>query len=508
MKPDRLAFVHPPLVSSFFLLFLVAWNPEETLALGGREILVLLTIILAGSGVAVAILARLLGDPKKAGLTASVGAVLFLTYGHLYDGLWALGVPVRSLYLLPAVLALFLGAAAGLRRLDARALERATLAATAMAAILVLPPAAGIALWLTGAGEAVRHAPSTEDTGGDGSLPDIYWIVLDGHARTDILRDYYGHDASDFTRFLEDRGFFVAERSRANYPFTAYSLAATLNMRYLNDPDDPGRVARFGRRGVRGTFEDNEVVRRLRARGYSYGTTATLHGFADRFQDPDFTYPCGRINHIYETFLATTALRSLVRDLVMDDLRQRLLCQFEVLERVKTLDGPTFFMLHILAPHAPYLFDADGAPARLTRAEEQVPNQWYLEDRYVDYTIFLQRKLREAVTSLLDDDDPPIIVLQSDHGPASSTGPPTGPWTPDNTDLLRERMAVLNALHLPGADTTGLRHDMTLVNTWRAVFRRYFDPSTTLLPDRVYFGEYGSHELVDVTGASRRSRGG
>ena len=42
--------------------------------------------------------------------------------------------------------------------------------------------------------------------------PDIYYIILDGFARGDILREQFGYDLEPFLRRLEARGFFVARR--------------------------------------------------------------------------------------------------------------------------------------------------------------------------------------------------------------------------------------------------------------------------------------------------------
>ena len=50
-----------------------------------------------------------------------------------------------------------------------------------------------------------------------GHRPNIYYIILDGYARADVLRDLYGFDNSEFIADLQERGFFVAHRSTSNY---------------------------------------------------------------------------------------------------------------------------------------------------------------------------------------------------------------------------------------------------------------------------------------------------
>jgi hypothetical protein len=61
-------------------------------------------------------------------------------------------------------------------------------------------------------------------------LPDVYYIILDGYVRSDILLSNYGFDNSEFSENLEDRGFYIADQSYSNYPFTILSVPSTLNM--------------------------------------------------------------------------------------------------------------------------------------------------------------------------------------------------------------------------------------------------------------------------------------
>src|SRR5207244_7041298 len=84
------------------------------------------------------------------------------------------------------------------------------------------------------AGEGI---PETQEN----NKPDIYYIILDGYGRQDVLKDLYGFDNSDFIQFLQSRGFYVADQARANYCSTVPSLASSLNRTYLT-----GLAARYG----------------------------------------------------------------------------------------------------------------------------------------------------------------------------------------------------------------------------------------------------------------------
>lgn len=67
-----------------------------------------------------------------------------------------------------------------------------------------------------------------------GERPDIYYIILDGYGRADMLDSVYGYDNSSFIKALEERGFIVPRNSRSNYPQTPLSLSSSLNMQYLD----------------------------------------------------------------------------------------------------------------------------------------------------------------------------------------------------------------------------------------------------------------------------------
>jgi len=75
-------------------------------------------------------------------------------------------------------------------------------------------------------------APQPEPRDSKDQRPDIYVIVLDGYARSDVLRTLYQCDNTAFLDGLKSRGFQVAAKSQANYVQTALALGALLRMDY------------------------------------------------------------------------------------------------------------------------------------------------------------------------------------------------------------------------------------------------------------------------------------
>src|SRR5690606_20870239 len=92
--------------------------------------------------------------------------------------------------------------------------------------------------WNDPRGDAACRAP-TSGRSHDATIeldtpPDVYYIILDGYPRADILAERYGYDNSEFLEGLESRGFYIADGSHSNYGQTILSLTSSLNMDYLD----------------------------------------------------------------------------------------------------------------------------------------------------------------------------------------------------------------------------------------------------------------------------------
>ena len=72
--------------------------------------------------------------------------------------------------------------------------------------------------------------PNTDAIREHSPLPDVYFIILDGYARADTLREFFQFDNSPFLDAMKAHGFFVAERSASRYPRTIESVAAMVSM--------------------------------------------------------------------------------------------------------------------------------------------------------------------------------------------------------------------------------------------------------------------------------------
>ncbi len=330
--------------------------------------------------------------------------------------------------------------------------------------------------------------------------PDIYFIVLDGYARADVLSKYYAFDNAPFLEGLRQRGFQVSDASRSNFYWTFLSLGSSLNLDYIqslvDEGLDPGRRARTELYRI---LRDNRAAQFLRARGYRYvhlqstwGGTAS-NPYADEF------LPChaGLFGNEYLRAVADASWLRALESKASLDIASCHLQNFETLAAQARVPGPKFVFAHFVPPHHPYLFDRDGTVLRRATISDQFEFQKRLwEDRaaYAAQLAYVNRRIGEVVGRLIDDSaEKPVIILVSDHGPNLRSGM----YAPEQRHI---RLSNLTAMFLPGAPAGFLPPDATPVNHMRRVFNLYFDARLPILPDRYFVSDYRTpFDLVEVS---------
>jgi len=458
--------------------------------------------------------------PRATLLTAGL-LLLFFSYGHVYDMVRRVeigGVLVgRHRYLAPLWGVASLAWLWLVPRIRARVSLRWLLA---FSALLVLVPLTSLGAAAARTALAARSSPAPDAAGistpANEELPDIYYIILDAYGREDVLADLYGIDTHAFVEALRARGFYVADQARSNYSHTLQSLASSLNMRYLDDlaaqmgPDTAERAP------LEQMVKHSEVRQILEGLGYQ--TIAFESGYSDtEIRDADFyfaphydeldltptavsTMP---INEFEGLLAKTTALRPLLDEVEhRQDLAVRLLSlpyqehRARVIYTLGTvavgaqLDGPQFVFAHVVCPHVPFVFNKPG--------EELIPRGTFTlrDDAFMERADYIEGYrwqvqalnllVLQAIDEILATSDPePVIILQSDHGPAAYM---------DLEDELKsdmhERLGILNAYYLPGEGESLLYPSITPVNSFGVVLQMVFGHSVERLPDESYFAPY------------------
>ena len=442
------------------------------------------------------VLKRVLKHDHKASTLLSLGLILFFSYGQVYDYLKTvqpLGLMLaRHRYLAPTwLLLLGLGAWWILRAVkDHAAIAQAL---NISAAVLLLLPMGQITSFsfsrLTARGSESDAAQTSSLTPKDPDhLPDIYLIILDKYARQDLLLANYGIDNRPFLAELEGLGFFVAECSQSNYDHSESSLASELNYDYLQnllkvEPRETDHSLLWP------LIKQSKVRRQLAALGYKMVAFETGYPWS-QIEDADlYLRPPSRSSLLsqiqpFEAMMVKTTALSLLADaqaLLAQGLSQdvyylhynRELFVLRMLEELPTTSGPKFVFAHVLVPHEPYVFTADGSlqtDSAFYREGWGLPiDDQHDYEGYRNQIAFINNRITSIIKAIIrDSETPPIILLQSDHGVA-----------PD-------RNANLGAYYLPGGNAEGLYAGISSVNIFRVVFNTYFGTQYPLLPDHAY----------------------
>jgi hypothetical protein len=340
------------------------------------------------------------------------------------------------------------------------------------------------------------------------TLPNIYYLVLDEHVGFPTM-ERFGFDTSVLKEALGEKGFFLAEESRSNYPWTSLAMPSTLNFRYLELPSSKSAFSKKDHGPLHFLMDNNRVFQFLKSYEYTTiqcSTSPRNHITAIESADKVLThYPWYYSGFSLELF-SNTPYYPLLTVLIAKEgekgytpkevLRKRQIEKsFEEIKNVTSHKGPFILYAHVMCPHAPFIYDENGQRPNDENKFSGVHVESYppeLQDdlrKYFAQMTYLQKKILDIIDHIKKhSEEPPIIIVQGDHGirnmlvqrqKAGQTDIPQ--------DVFPELFSVLNAFHLPGFDYSQLPNDITSVNTFRIIFNHYFKTDFAILPNRYFF---------------------
>lgn len=483
---------HSILLAAYFVLFLYSVNLDEA-ELG--EVLPVLLAVVGATTILLLLGGLLFRDIRRAAIVLSAAIVAILAYGHVDRLLEPLGIGPGfqqlgwALFVLLAFLVAW-RAVPSVPRIT-RVLNVAALILVIVPVITIVPhELAGIAA-IGGRADPVTSPSAGVPSAGVPSAgdPDIYWLVFDRYPSARSGELAYGIENPVFEE-LRQRGFYVADDSRANYQRTTHSLAATFSAEYL---DGRGHADIFGPTDQSGGYTritNSNIARFLKARGYYYVHVGSDHSRTRTSSIAD-------VNHVYDdfsdfqtAFVDSTALPAIARRLGVGGSRWErrydwATWELGLLENLPPHPSPTFVFGHVLLPHSPYIFDADGG--FVSEAENRGRSE---TEQFTEQLAFTNTRMLAIIDRLLavPEAERPVIIVQADEGPY-----PPGlddqtryDWTTATPEEREIKFGILNAWYLPDGRDIGLYPAISPVNTFRLLFNGYFDTNLPLLPDESF----------------------
>jgi hypothetical protein len=365
--------------------------------------------------------------------------------------------------------------------------------------------------------------------------PDIYYIVLDRYASSQTLQTQFNYQ-NPFTDFLKTRNFQVNDNAYANYPYTPISISSTINAQYTNQVVAPYKNNDVQSRTLyHNLIRQSSVVKALKQNGYQYYSIGSSYGASNRapLADHDFMW-----DHLVTIFGKEKRLRGMeaaeflqnplyrfgqvsaswwplkVQDHTqIEDVRE----QLNILTDLsKTSTGGHFIFAHLLVPHDPFYFNANGS---FNSNPDTANDGESVRQKYLGQVQFISDQMQSIVDNIQKSSGGKAVILfNADEGPypqvmnqsflrpnnenaVQEDGVIKGDMRAWSADWLRMKFGILQAAYIPQA-TAQDRQSLSSVNLFRVVLNRYVGYELPYLPDCHYAlseGSQAEYNYGDVT---------
>ena len=509
----KLSTIHPFLFAIFPIILLYSQNIH---LLPIEEIIIPILLVVGLSTISWIILNYFLRNLLKAGLIVSLFLVVFFSYGHVYnilDDVSFLGFDIgRHIFLLiPFFVVLVLGIIYLLktkRKLNNLSSVVNVISITAVLIIAVNVVAdisqenyfgsqkLGMDEKFLGVGASKQPfleilSPPNENkyttsnvSTAKSDMPDIYYIILDEYSSNHALKKFFDYDNLQFLSYLKEKGFFVVSPSYTNYPTTVQSLGSSLNMDYINYLSEEAGIDSKNYHLLNDILSRNKVMEILQMNQYNVINMGALWGPNNEFQNVNANlceFKEFNRDSLMRELQHITMLSYLQEKLVEEGRRDRVLCVFDELPILnQKFSSPKFVFVHVMLPHAPYIFGPNGEDVNPGISLDGKP--WDPKKAHIDQLKFANKKIRVLIETLLSQNNNSIMIIQGDTGSAFS-----GDWDNPSEDLIIERMSNLNAIYFPNGNYEAFSEYITPVNSFRIIFNEFFDANYTLLEDNMYW---------------------
>ena len=301
----------------------------------------------------------------------------------------------------------------------------------------------------------------------DGTLPNIYHILLDAHPNLEGARQL-GYDLQPFYNALSDLGFITFPHSRSNYPQTHWSVSSMLTMDYLPKELIPNTPA-ANREHFR-LAQNPPVWQTLRAHGYTLSIQVS-HDMCAPFYPRALLRPNATGSFLCACIVALEMtpidLYTWFRPLYCRAFRSKFQAMLQSLCDLH-LKTPFVHYLHIVCPHPPFIF-AEGARYKFPDllANNGLPPEQLPSARA--NIAGIDALVLPILQQIIEKEKNPIIVLHSDHGIFQCTFPLI-----EKFYNIEGYYGNLLALYIPDAWKSDAKN-LHFINLYRFLFNHLFD---------------------------------
>jgi len=482
--------------SLFPILFLFSQNSD---VISLTDLVTTLAIFSIISFVGWAVLSKVLKNQRKPGIIIAIIAVLFFSYGHIFESFpfeWNLSTGGHMhIILLSAYGIIFIGVLLVILKTSKKLDNPVKIACGIGVTLCILSLSSSI-----GDTNEITVQDHDEDISNIESANEkrnIYYIMFDGYASSEILKEIHGYDNSKVVNFLKSEGFVIPEKSYTNYPQTVLFLSAVLNMEYLNDLTDKVGTDSKDVSPLFNMIYENKVLKEFRGKEYGiyYLDTGFLPYPTDMKSDMNLCTSNNYFNSQFQILILRMSIfNPIYQKFFEDDYREKILCTFEEIPKIhKYSDEPVFVFAHIMVPHSPYIFGPNGENVN-SKSFEMVSSGKDKEG-YLNQVKFAEKTMIEIVEKIRSSDEHAIISIVSDSGSDSTLD-----WDNPNEEMIKERFGNFSAYYFPDGGDKIIYDGISPVNVFRKILNFYFNEEYDILEDKSYFSHYKKpYDFKDIT---------
>jgi hypothetical protein len=424
-------------------------------------------------------------EVHQASLGAFIFILFFLTYGSFFDWLLKIDlITVKHYSVLPLAVIVAFSISKTIKRISSQVATKLWLILSVVVLFLIIFNLIRITpVEIRKVKLNSENSNKNKSVSGNSvktmNYPDIYYIILDEGAGFDVIREYFNYEKiDDFVEFLDKKGFYVAEESRTNSLNTLEVMAERLN--YEEYPGDENELFYFEK------IINNRTMRHLKTKGYSF---VVLNQMGGSFGYPNMPqleadYQLESDENLSESTLGIsdgldrmiiepTMLKPLINKYdfprpVYEKHASQIFYVMDKIGNINAVDEPKFVYIHLLLPHRPFMFSADG-----NIIEYKNFNNWnYYLGNYI-FSISVAEKMISNIIKNSKENRMPVIILQSDHGARNiKKNEPDLVVLDDYPD--KNRYDIINSVFIPNCNNLQLTQDLDPINIFPIVFNCLF----------------------------------
>lgn len=301
------------------------------------------------------------------------------------------------------------------------------------------------------------------------NFPNIYHIILDCHIGFGI-KEYFDEE---FFNALKERGFYNIKNFKSNYNMTQLSMPSIMNMDYIHNLIKTKEITNIPPSITFPLYNNNVVFHSLKNLGYEINITVDP-SLDNIFKSNDIKNKKAKsINQIlrlicfYSLFHFNLSSLKITRKIIKKQFKI-----FKNLCNKAQNKQKSYNLIHLLAPHLPYLYDEKGNENNIKKA--------FMSESYSPYLKYINKQVIQAIDDIQKNmDSNSIIVIHGDHGLH---------FTPN------KEHNTLCSIYLPNKNYDQIPTDLSSVNLFRLIFNKIFNTKLELLENKFYISN-STHDV-------------